>query len=144
MTLSLSKELPSPIIYWSEFATVQFVASFFGGLALQDYHNGDTAWIENVTQAMPAYIQRNSVYGNPSNWSADANYWSLAFYYAYRTYKQEFLLDTAVNIYEKTYLAYFITPSDAASGTGAGRNVSFNPPPSCLQGVSSDFSINGS
>ncbi|VDB95877.1 unnamed protein product [Peniophora sp. CBMAI 1063] len=105
--------------------TAQYRSNYYAVLALQDYYSGNTTWMAYVTPSMQSYYQQIGVYGNNLGWSGDANYWALAFYYAYRTYKQEVLLETAISIYNATYAAAFITPNDAAAGTGAGRNVSF-------------------
>ena len=68
----------------------------------------------------------------------DINHWGLAFYYSYRTYKEQSLLDTAIQIYNLTYTTAFITESAAASGTGAGRNGSFTPHSNCSAGIYPD------
>lgn len=88
-----------------------------------------------MTQGIQAYYTRNGPYGSPTGQTGDANAWALAFYYAYRTYKQESLLNTAISIWNMTYAANFITPSDAASGTAAGRNITFAPLSDCHPGA---------
>ena len=86
---------------------------------------------------MQENYQKEGAYSPPPavGQSGDVNHWALAFYYAYRTYKEKFLLDTAIQIYNLTYTTAFINASAAASGTGAGRNVSFTPSSKCTGGV---------
>ncbi|VDB95867.1 unnamed protein product [Peniophora sp. CBMAI 1063] len=108
---------------------VQFRSSYYSGLALQDYHSGKTTWMSRLTQNLPTYYLQNGVYGNIHGWSGDADYWALAFYYAYRAYKQETLLNTTIDIYNKTYMANFITPGIAAGWASTGVNGSFPAPP---------------
>jgi hypothetical protein len=60
--------------------------------------------------------------------------WGLGFYYAYRAYKQQNLLDSAMLATNMT-MKSFITPADAAVGTGAGRNISFAAGSSCSTGM---------
>ncbi|VDB95866.1 unnamed protein product [Peniophora sp. CBMAI 1063] len=115
---------------------VQYLASLFGGLAIQDYLSGNTSWVNEVTQVMQENYVNQGVYSAPpaTGQTGDANHWALAFYYAYRTYKQQFLLDTAIQIYNMTYTTAFITSSAATSGSGAGRNISFASP-NCTHGT---------
>ena len=63
--------------------------------------------------------------------NSDPAYWALEAFYAYRTYKSPGLLDIAKSVYNLTYSNAFINVSAAASGTGAGRDVSFVPPEGC-------------
>ena len=63
---------------------------------------------------------------NGVNQNGDPIYWGLAFFYAYRTYKQPSLLDIAKTAYNATYNDAFITPEVATSGVGAGRGVPFS------------------
>ncbi|VDB93435.1 unnamed protein product [Peniophora sp. CBMAI 1063] len=112
---------------------VQLISSVFAGMAIQDYYSGNGTWIEPVTTLMQEFNKDFGIYGvrEDTGLTGDANAWALTFYYAYRTYKQPFLLDTAVQIYNRTNETCFITPSAAASGSGVGRNVSFVPPANC-------------
>ncbi|VDB95869.1 unnamed protein product [Peniophora sp. CBMAI 1063] len=107
--------------------TTQYMANLFAGLALQDYNRANNTWTKPVTQLMQDYYRKQGVYDAPGSTGLveDGNFWALAFYYAYRTYRQEFLLETAIEIYNHTRATAFVTLDAAASGSGAGRNVSF-------------------
>ncbi|KZV77387.1 hypothetical protein PENSPDRAFT_747114 [Peniophora sp. CONT] len=116
---------------------VQHLSSLFAVLAIQDYYSGNTTWVDTLTKVMPEYISKHGLYNDPNaGWSGDANYWALAFYYAYRTYGQGSLLNTAIEIYNTTYAASFITSTAAANGTGVDRSVSFDVPSTCPAGTS--------
>ncbi|KZV77391.1 hypothetical protein PENSPDRAFT_679560 [Peniophora sp. CONT] len=114
--------------------TVQYLSNVFSVLAIQDYQTRNNSWVSTVPKGMQDYYTSHGVYGDPPGRSGDANYWALAFYYAFRAYKQDFLLVTAKEIYANTSATCFIAPSAAANGTGAGRNVSFTPPSGCANG----------
>ena len=114
----------------SDLSRVQDITSIYAVLALQDSYSGKSTWSNTVLNGIQAYTKQNGFYGVPPVINSDGIYWVITFFYAYRTYKQEFLLDLAVQAYNET-LAAFITPQVAAAGVGAGRNVSFNPPPGC-------------
>ncbi|KZV72629.1 hypothetical protein PENSPDRAFT_348252 [Peniophora sp. CONT] len=110
---------------------VQDITGVFSVFALQDYYSGNTSWKDSVSNGMLAYYQQNGLYGGEPEYNSDVIYWGLGFYYAYRTYKSQSLLDLAKSAYNATYTDAFITPSAASSGSGAGRNVSFSPPSGC-------------
>ena len=114
----------------------QDITSAYALLALQDYYSGNSTWNNTVTNGIQAYNKQYGLYNNPDQLvtNSDAIYWGIVFYYAYRTYRQPFLLNLAVEAYNATYLYGFVTPQDAASGTGAGRNGSFLPLPGCTNG----------
>ena len=81
---------------------------------------------------MQAYYKQFGLYAiGSSRLNSDAIYWALVFFYAYRTYKDPLLLDLAKTAYNQTYSTAFIDIDAASSGIGAGRNVSFLPPPNC-------------
>ncbi|VDB92060.1 unnamed protein product [Peniophora sp. CBMAI 1063] len=109
----------SPYYNW-----IENHASAFAVLSLQDYYSGNTTWADVVTNGIQAFNKQYGLYGNPQ-FASDAIYWGLVFFYAYRTYQQDVLLDLAISAYETTYDATFITEAAAASDTGAGRDVSF-------------------
>ena len=109
-------------------------ASFFAVLSLQDYYSGNSSWSSAVVNGMQAYYQQRGVYGGYPATYRNSIYWALSFFYAYRTYKQQYLLDMAVSIYNTTYSEAFITPDIAAKGSGAGRNESFLIPSNCTYG----------
>lgn len=104
---------------------------------MQDYYSGNTSWRTDGVDNMDAYIRKNNFTGNgvPSLWS-DVTYWGLALFYSYRTYKDSRLMDLAVSAWDETYNNAFITPEVAASGSGAGHNVSLLPPSNCTGGKS--------
>ncbi|KAI0031644.1 hypothetical protein K488DRAFT_71243 [Vararia minispora EC-137] len=106
--------------------------TLFAALALQDYHSGNGTYANFITRNMPTYAQSINFYGpNPYGvFNADSAYWSLAFYYAFRAYNNSLFLDLAKQAYDLTYQS-FITTADAASASGAGRNVSFSPGSAC-------------
>ena len=113
-------------------------------MAIQDYYRGNTTWIDPVTTIMEEYTQNLGLYGGENaltGYTGDANYWALAFYYAYRTYKQSTLLDRAFQIHNITNTTCFITPIAAASGSGIGRNESFLPPSNCTGGMHSCMAV---
>ncbi|KZV59441.1 hypothetical protein PENSPDRAFT_416959 [Peniophora sp. CONT] len=113
---------------------LRYYSSTFAVLALQDYYSGNTTWNNTVTNGLLDYNQAYGFYGKPPNTvNSDSVYWGLAFFYAYRTYRQQSLLEQAVAAYNATYMNGFITPSAAASGAGAGRNVSFSAPTNCTK-----------
>ncbi|VDB92059.1 unnamed protein product [Peniophora sp. CBMAI 1063] len=110
-----------------------FHISSFAVLALQDYYSGNTTWGNTVTNGIQAFTKRLSdgLYGTSPRVNSEALYWGLAYFYAYRTYNQSWLLDSAISAYNKTYATSFIDDTVASSGSGAGRNISFRPPPGC-------------
>ncbi|KZV64450.1 hypothetical protein PENSPDRAFT_656575 [Peniophora sp. CONT] len=113
---------------------VRYFGSTFAVLALQDYYSGNSTWNDTATNGLLDYLQAYGFYGAPSPSSTantDSVYWGLVSFYAYRTYRQQPLLDQAVAAYNVTYTSGFITPGAAFTGTGAGRNVSFFPPRNC-------------
>ncbi|KZV77309.1 hypothetical protein PENSPDRAFT_679489 [Peniophora sp. CONT] len=110
---------------------VQYFSSFFSVLAMQDYYSGNSSWDSAVVNGLQGYYQQRGVYGGSPELYSDSVYWGLTFFYAYRVYKQQFLLDIAVSIHNTTYVEAFITSSIAASGLGAGRNVTFAIPSNC-------------
>ena len=71
---------------------------------------------------------RLSVYPNPHT----LRNWALASVYAYRAYKQDYLLYKATSIWDKMN-EYLVTSDDAASGTHPLRTVLFNS--SCTGGI---------
>ncbi|KZV73594.1 hypothetical protein PENSPDRAFT_682722 [Peniophora sp. CONT] len=109
--------------------SLRYFSSVFSVLALQDYYSGNTTWSENVVNGMQVYYDQYGIY-RPSPTikavNSDAVYWGLAFFYAYRTYRQTALLNLAKIIYNATYSDAFITPGVAASGNGAGRGAPFS------------------
>ena len=117
---------------------VQYLSSFFSGLAIQDYLSGNTTWNNTVTQLIGAWTNEFGIYGASgasTGYTPDANYWALAFYYAYRTYKESSLLDEAVRIHNITNSTCFITPVVAAGGTEAGWNGTYVTPSNCTHGT---------
>ncbi|VDB84790.1 unnamed protein product [Peniophora sp. CBMAI 1063] len=104
--------------------SLRYFSSTFSVLALQDYHSGNTTWGDKVVNGMQDYYQQYGIYKNPAI-NSDSVYWGLAFFYAYRTYKQQALLNLAIEAYNATYTDAFITPDVAAKGSGAGRGVPF-------------------
>ena len=114
---------------------LRFFGSTFAVLALQDYYSGNSTWSSKVVTGLPDYLDAYDYYGKPPNTvNSDSIYWGLTLFYAYRTYRQQSLLDLAVNAWNMTYNSGFITPDNAATGTGAGRNVSFLQPSNCTAG----------
>ena len=115
---------------------LQDVVSVYATLALQDYYTSNNSFSDIETVNFPAAIRGKSGYfaSSGAQLNSDAIYWGLAFYYAYRTYKQPDLLQNAVDSWTILYNSAFITPADAASGTGAGRNITFLPPSNCTLG----------
>ncbi|KZV61448.1 hypothetical protein PENSPDRAFT_759424 [Peniophora sp. CONT] len=110
--------------------SIRYFTSTYAVLSLQDYYSGNSTWSTTVFNGMQNYYQQYGLYGVPAL-NNDPVYWGLAFFYAYRTYRQQFFLDLAMMAHNLTYTGAFITSSAAASGTGAGRNVSFSPPSGC-------------
>ena len=110
----------------SDLPSLRYFSSLFSVLALQDYNSGNQTWSDKVVNGMQNYYRQYGVYSVPPAINSDSIYWGLAFFYAYRTYKQQALLDLAKEAYNTTYTDAFITPSVAASGTGAGRGVPFS------------------
>ncbi|VDB84793.1 unnamed protein product [Peniophora sp. CBMAI 1063] len=110
--------------------SIRYFTSIYAVLSLQDYYSGNSSWSDTVSNGMQGYYQQYGLYGVPPLNNAPA-YWGLAFFYAYRTYRQQFYLDLAMMAHNLTYNNAFVTSSAAASGTGSGRNVSFTPPPGC-------------
>ncbi|VDC04949.1 unnamed protein product [Peniophora sp. CBMAI 1063] len=98
------------------------ITSLYAVLALQDYYSGNSSWRTDVVDNMQAYIARNNFTGGDGILPlySDVLYWGLALFYSYRN---------------ETYNNAFITPGDAASGTGLGRDVSFLPPSNCTGGT---------
>jgi hypothetical protein len=60
-------------------------------------------------------------------------HWGLTFFYAYRAYGQESALNQSLVLYHAAAQS-FISPQDAISGSGAGRNISFSLPSNCAEG----------
>ncbi|VDC04950.1 unnamed protein product [Peniophora sp. CBMAI 1063] len=117
-------------------AQLQDVTSLFALLALQDYYSGNVSWRTQGTDNLQAYIDKYGFFaqGKQALYS-DAIYWGLGIFYSYRTYKDPALMALAVSAWETTYTGAFITPSEAVSGQGAGRNVSFLSPTNCTGGT---------
>ena len=62
---------------------VQYLSSFFSGLAIQDYLSGNATWNNTVTQRMGEWTKEFGLYGGSgasTGYTPDANYWGLAFY----------------------------------------------------------------
>ena len=114
----------------------QDITSIFAALSMQDFYSANTTWSSTVTNGLQNYFNQFGLFGTLPHFNNDATYWALTFFYAYRAYKQQSLLDLAVNAWNVTYSTAFITPEAAATGTGAGRNGSFTPPPDCTDSVS--------
>ncbi|KZV70986.1 hypothetical protein PENSPDRAFT_752121 [Peniophora sp. CONT] len=111
---------------------LQEVTSVYAVLALQDYYTGNSSWGDIGTVNFPAAIQgKNGFWASGAKLYSDVIYWGLAFFYAHRTYNEPVLLSNAVDAWNILYDGAFITPDNAASGSGAGRNVSFLPPANC-------------
>ncbi|KZV77410.1 hypothetical protein PENSPDRAFT_679577 [Peniophora sp. CONT] len=109
----------------------QDLTSTYSALAIQDYNSGNSSWSKIVINGMQAYTERYGLYAGSDEINSDVIYWGIAFIYAYRTYRTQALLDLAVKAWNEAYAAGFITPDAAASGNGAGRNVTFSPVPPC-------------
>ena len=111
-------------------------ASLFAVLALEDYNNpGNSSWRTDSADDMKLYIQNFTLFDpmlSSTKPYTDPIYWGLVAFYAYRTYKDETLLDLVKEAYNATYVA-FITEEDAANGSGATRNTSFASP-ECANG----------
>ena len=131
-----SQEALRTHLSYLDLPNVQDITGVFSVLALQDYYSGNSTWKDFVSSGIQAYYQQHGLYGGLPDLNNDAIYWGLGFYYAYRTYKAQFLLDLAETAYNTTYADGFITPSAASSGSGAGRNVSFSPPSGCTSSKS--------
>ncbi|VDB84748.1 unnamed protein product [Peniophora sp. CBMAI 1063] len=111
---------------------LRYFSSTFAVFALQDYYSGNSTWNDTVVDGILDYLNAYGFYGIlPNTVNSDSVYWGLALYYAYRTYRQQALLDQAIVAWNMTYVNGFITPDVAASGNGAGRNVSILPPSNC-------------
>ena len=110
---------------------LRFFGSTFAVLALQDYYSGNSTYNGTAANGLLQYIQNYGFYGLSPTINSDSAYWGLALFYAYRTYRQQTLLDQAVKAWNVTYANGFITPDDALTGTGAGRNISFLHPSGC-------------
>ncbi|KZV77390.1 hypothetical protein PENSPDRAFT_747116 [Peniophora sp. CONT] len=113
---------------------LQYSTSTLAALSLQDYYSGNSSWYHAVSTNIQENNQRWGLYGayvEEDTLNSDAIYWGLAFFYAYRAYKQQNFLDLATMAHNMTYTSGFITTSDAGNGTGAGRNITFTPPPGC-------------
>ena len=115
--------------------SVDDIISVYAVLSLQDYYNKSMTWRDIACDGLQAYIQKNGFWGDGVEVSSDVNYWGIALFYSYRAYNDTQLLDIAENAWSVTYSNAFITPGDAASGSGAGRNVSFLPPSDCAGGT---------
>ncbi|VDB92051.1 unnamed protein product [Peniophora sp. CBMAI 1063] len=121
----------NPSIQSSDLPWSDWITDAFAVLALQDYYSGNSSWNNVVADGLQTYYRQYGLYWKGPRLNSDAIYWGLAFFYAYRTYKQQPLLDLAIAAYNATYTNAFITAEAAASGTGAGRNVSLTPPVGC-------------
>lgn len=108
----------------SDLPSLRYFSSTFSVLALQDYYSGNATWSEKVVDGMRNYYRQYGVYNVPAV-NSDSIYWGLAFFYAYRAYKQQALLDLAMAAYNATYTDAFITPDVVANGAGAGRGIPF-------------------
>ena len=111
-----------------DFNLIEDITNIFVVLTMQDYYSGNSTWNSTVLNGLRDYYQNNGV---KSGFYNDAIYWALAFFYAYRTYNQQFLLDLSVSSYDFVYSGAFITPEAATSWSGAGREGSFLPPTGC-------------
>ena len=119
---------------------VQERANFFAVLAFEDYYNpGNSSWSARSVGDLMLYIQKFTLFDPTLSSQVYANpvYWGLVGFYAYRTYKDEALLNLAKIAYNVTYAA-FITEGDAAAGSGATRTTSFASP-ECAQGGTQPF-----
>lgn len=116
-------------------AFLQEVTSVYAAFALQDYYLGNSTWRDFEIDHLPAAVQgKDGFFAGGTKLSSDAIYWGLTLFYSYRTYKNSIFLDHATDAWNIIYNSTFITPSDAASGSGASRNVSFLPPSNCTGG----------
>ena len=121
-------------------AWLQEVTSVYAVLVLQDYHLGSTNWYDIGTVNLLAAISGpDGFYAGGTKLNSDAIYWALTLFYSYRTYGDGPLLDNAKDAWDIVYTNAFITPGDAANGSGAGRNVSFLPPENCVGGAGLSF-----
>ncbi|KZV73153.1 hypothetical protein PENSPDRAFT_683186 [Peniophora sp. CONT] len=112
------------------------VTSVYALLALQDYYSGNTTWRDAVVGGLVAGTQgRTGFYSANRESSENVNYWGLAFIYAFRAYKEQSLLEHAMDAWNLTYSSAYITPSAEVSDSGAGRNISFVPSASCSGGT---------
>ena len=68
-----------------------------------------------IEHSFHVIIHEESIYRN----------WGLAAAYAYRAYRDDNLLATAVSVWNSMY-RYFVTTEQAASGTHPLKNVTFN------------------
>ncbi|KZV77382.1 hypothetical protein PENSPDRAFT_183635 [Peniophora sp. CONT] len=109
----------------------QDITSIYAALSMQDFYSGNSTWNSTVTNGIETYYNQYGLYGTSPYFNSDTTYWALTFFYAYRAYKHQSLLDFAVHTWNVTYGSAFITPSAAASGTGAGRSKSFAVPAGC-------------
>ncbi|KZV76054.1 hypothetical protein PENSPDRAFT_680511 [Peniophora sp. CONT] len=106
---------------------VQDITSIYALLALQDYYSGNSTWLNSTgTDNLQAYIKKNGLYGIGQQLYSDVSYWGLTFFYTYRTYKEQFLLDYAVSAWNTIYSDAFVTPDDAAKGLAVWANVTQN------------------
>ena len=122
---------------------LQDVTGIYAALALQDYYTSNSTWKDFETVNFPAAIRGKSGFfaaTGPQLYS-DVVYWGLAFFYAYRTYRQPDLLDIAEYAWNILYTGAFITPADAASGSSPARNVSFSLSPNCTGGKAAPSSL---
>ncbi|KZV60401.1 hypothetical protein PENSPDRAFT_620058 [Peniophora sp. CONT] len=119
-------------------------ASFISVLSLQDYLSGNITYKQTVETNVQIYGQQNPnyFYLDPKVYS-DPIYWGLASFYAYRAYRDDFLLNTAESLWNLTSAA-FITADDASTFKQASRNVTIKPAcdaPSIAGGVFWDDEI---
>ncbi|VDC08017.1 unnamed protein product [Peniophora sp. CBMAI 1063] len=135
-------------------------ASLVSVLSLKDNLSGNTTYKQIVDTSIQVYGQQNPNYfwldpcvlltrrvhssrffddvllqGINQHVYSDPIYWGLAFFYAYRAYRDDFLLTTAVSLWNVTSAA-FISVNDAKSFKQASRNVTIKP-------ICDDFSIAG-
>lgn len=95
------------------------------------------SWQTEGNDNLQAFIEKNGFWGVGARLYSDVVYWGLGIFYSYRTYKENTLLDTAVEAWNIVYSGGFINSGDAASGNGAGRNVSFPHSDNCTGGKDS-------
>ncbi|VDB95865.1 unnamed protein product [Peniophora sp. CBMAI 1063] len=112
----------------------QYSTGAIAVLALQDYYSQNSTWYNAVNSSVQTWVDERRlyiVYTGDEKLNSDSIYWGLAFFYAYKAYKQKRFLDFAVEAYDLTYAGGYINSSAAVTGTGAGRNITFTPPPNC-------------
>ncbi|KZV60269.1 hypothetical protein PENSPDRAFT_760104 [Peniophora sp. CONT] len=113
------------------------VTSTYALLALQDYYSGNSTWSDMGTVKLPTNIQGPNGFFDDTHgkFYSEVAYWGLTFFYSFRTYNNSTLLDNAIESWNIVYSGAFISPSNAESSSGAGRNVSFPPSSNCTGGT---------